>query len=135
MGHAAVLVRSGMFDGINPNTPYRWKRSSPAEAPLGRKTLLSPADTTRLSEHIMRVSDVLCLTAVMIRGLVLEWLDAEGLDVRPGEWWVKQVLRGMRFELQEARQVRERAPQPRAAARQHASAAHQAVLADGQARC
>ena len=57
----------GMFDGIHPNTPYRWKRSAPAEAQLGRKTLLSPADMTRLSEHILRVPDVLCLGARMAR--------------------------------------------------------------------
>ena len=62
----------------------------------GKRTLLSPADTTRLSEHIMRVTDVLCLSAVTIHGLVLEWLDAEGLDVRPGDW-VNQLLRGMRL--------------------------------------
>ena len=55
------------------------------------KTLLSLADTTRLSEHILRVSDV--------RGddQEPEWLDAEGLDVRPGRIWVKQLLYGMRL--------------------------------------
>ena len=37
---------------------------------LAGKLLLSPADMTRLSEQIMRVSDVLCLSAVTIRGLV-----------------------------------------------------------------
>ena len=73
-----------------------------------RKTLLSPADMTRHSEHNMRVTDVLCFSAVTIKSLVHEWLDAEGLDDRPGEWWVKQLLR----EPQEARQVRERAPLP-----------------------
>ena len=57
----------GMFDGINPNTPYRWKRSAPRAAPLGRRRMLSPADTTRLSEHIMKVTDVLCLSARMAR--------------------------------------------------------------------
>ena len=77
--------RPGMFDGINLNTPYRWKRSAPRAAPLGRKTSISPANTTRLSEHILRVSDVLCLGTVTIHSLVLEWLDAEGLDVRPGD--------------------------------------------------
>ena len=75
----------GMFDGINPNTPYRWKRSAPRAA-LSRKTLLSPADMTRLSEHILRVTDVLCLSGLTIHGLVLDWLDAEGHDVRPSEW-------------------------------------------------
>ena len=30
----------GMFDGTNPNTPGRWKRSAPRAAPLSRKTLL-----------------------------------------------------------------------------------------------
>ena len=44
----------GLFDEIHHSTPYRWKRSSPRAAPLGRKTSLSPADVTQLSEHIMR---------------------------------------------------------------------------------
>ena len=83
MGHAAVLevqrLCPKMFDGINPNTPHRWKWSAPRAAPLGKKGLLSPADMTLLSEHIMGVTDVLCLCAVTIRSLVLEWLDAEGL--------------------------------------------------------
>ena len=87
----------GVFDGINPNTPYRWKRSAPRAAPLGRRSMLTTADTTRLSEHIMRVTDVLCLSAVTIHGLVLEWLDAEGLDVRPCYKWVTRLLRGMRL--------------------------------------
>ena len=52
---------------------------------------------TQLSEHIIQVTDVLCLSAVTIRGLVYEWLDAEGLDVRPGYSWVKQLLHGMRL--------------------------------------
>ena len=43
----------------------------------------------------MRRSAVLCLSAVAIRGLVHEWLEAEGLDVRPCVTWVKQLLRGM----------------------------------------
>ena len=38
-------VFPAMFDRINHSTPYRWKRSSPRAAALGRKTLLSPADT------------------------------------------------------------------------------------------
>ena len=72
-----------MFDGINANAPYRWKRSTPT----------APPDVTRLSDHITRVSDVLCLSAVTIRSLVHDWLEAEGHDVCPGEWWVKQLLR------------------------------------------
>ena len=86
-----------MFDGINPNTPYRWKRSAPRAETRGRRSMLSPADMTRLSEHIMRVTDVLCPCAVTIRGFVHEWLDAEELDVRPGYSWVKQLLHGMRL--------------------------------------
>ena len=61
--------------------------------------MLSPADMTRLSEHIMRVTDVLCLSAVTIHGLVLEWLDAEGLDVQPGYEWVRRLLHGMRLSF------------------------------------
>ena len=37
----------GMFDGVNHSAPYRWKRSAPRAAPLGRRTLLSSADMTR----------------------------------------------------------------------------------------
>ena len=62
------LLCPGMFDGINQNIPHRWKRS--AAAPHGRKSLLSPADMTRLGDHIMRVTDVLRPSAVTIRGLV-----------------------------------------------------------------
>ena len=87
----------GVFDGIDPNTPYRWKRSAPRAAPLGRRSMLASTDTTRLSEHIMKVTDVLCLSAVTIHGLLLEWLDAEGLDVRPSYHWVWRLLRGMRL--------------------------------------
>ena len=46
------------------------------------------------TRRIMWVTDVLCLSAVTIRGLVLEWLDAEGLDVRLGDTWVRQLLHG-----------------------------------------
>ena len=49
-------------------------------------------------------------------------LDAEGHDVRPGKWWVKQLLHAL--EPQGDRQVSERAPQPRAAARQDATHTH-----------
>ena len=75
MQHCLAEVRRlcpRMFDRINPNTLYRWNWSAPAEAPLGRRTLLPSADMIRLSEHIMRVSDVLCLSAVTIRSLVHE---------------------------------------------------------------
>ena len=89
----------GMFDGINPNTPYRWKLSAPRAAPLGRRSMLSPADTTRHSEHIMRVTDVFCSSAITVHGLVLECLDAEGLDARPGHEWVRRPLRGMRLSF------------------------------------
>ena len=89
----------GMFDGIDKNTPNRWKRSAPRAETRGRRSMLSPADMTRLSEHTMRVTDVLCLSAVTIHGLVLEWLDAEGLDVRPSNQWVWRLLRGMRLSF------------------------------------
>ena len=47
----------------------------------------------------MGVTDVLCLSAVTIRVLVHDWLDAEGLDVRPGKRWVKKLLRGMHLSF------------------------------------
>ena len=89
----------GMFDGIDKNTPYRWKRSAPRAEARGRRSMLTPADTTRLSEYIMKVTDVLCLSSVTIRSLVYEWLDAAGLDVRPGREWVRQLLHGMRLSF------------------------------------
>ena len=74
--------------------------------------------------HIMRVSDVLCLSAVTIRSLV----HAEGLDVRPSYSWVKRLLRGMRMRYKKPNCVKEVH-----AASQHAAALHRAVLADRQA--
>ena len=73
--------------------PYRWKRS--AEQRMAGK--VCSADVTRLSAQIMRVSDVLCLSAETIHGLVHEWLEAQGLDVRPIERWVHRLLHGMRL--------------------------------------
>ena len=46
--------------------------------------MLTPEDTTRLREHIMRMTDVLCLSAITVHGLVLQWLDAEGVPVMSG---------------------------------------------------
>ena len=49
-----------------------------------------------LSRRHDTACDVLCLSAVTIRSLLHEWLDAEGLDVRR-EWWVRRLLHGMRL--------------------------------------
>ena len=89
----------GMFDEVHKNTPYRWKRSAPRAVPLGRKSMLSPADMTRLSEHIMRITDVLCLSAVTLQRLVHEWLDEMGFDVRTCREWVRKLLHGMRLSF------------------------------------
>ena len=51
-----------------------------------------------------------------------------------GQHLGKQLLRGMRLSNKKP-QVRERAPQSCSTRGQHAPALHQAVLADGQARC
>ena len=83
--HEIQRLCPGVFDEVDKNTPNRWKRSAPRAAPLGRKSMLSPADTTRFSEHILKVTDVLCLSAVTV--------------VRPGKSWVKQLLRGMRLSF------------------------------------
>ena len=95
---ARSSVCHGMFDGINTNTPYRRKRSAPRAETRGRRSMLSPADMTRLSEHIMRGDR----RAVPQRGhgLVLEWLDAEELDVQPGYEWVRRLLHGMRLSFE-----------------------------------
>ena len=111
----------GVFDGIDPNTPYRWKRSAPRGETLGRRTLLSPADTTRLSEHTMRVTDV---RMTRRRGTRRASQPKMGQTASP-----RHAL-----EPQEARLVLEGAPQHCSARGQHAPAVHQAVLAHGQAR-
>ena len=56
-----------------------------AEGPLGRKIFLSPADTTRLSEHILRVTDVLCFSAMTIRGLFARKARLRGTRLWLGE--------------------------------------------------
>ena len=89
---------------------------------------------TRLSEHIMKVIDVLCLSAVTIHGLVREWLDAEGLGVHPSKSWVKRLLRGMRLSFKKPAKCLKGAPQPCFARGQHAPALHQAVHAVGADR-
>ena len=95
MGHAAVLVR-GLVRGSTGTLRTAGHGSRHEQHRSARKILLSPADMTRLSERIMRVTDALCLSSVTIRDLVREWLDAEGLDVRPSRTWVKRLLRGVR---------------------------------------
>ena len=70
-----------MFDAIDQNTPYRWKWSAPRAAPPRGRLCCHP----RLSERIMRVIHVLCLSAVTIRDLVHKWLDEEGNDLRPSK--------------------------------------------------
>ena len=121
-------LRTGMFNGINRNAPYRWKRSAPPAAPLGRKTLLSRAEMTRLSEHIMRG----------VRRPVPKCGDDQKLGAgmarrrgtrRPSQLQLGEgTLAWHVLELREAHQVRERTPQPCAAARQHAPAVRQLMV-------
>ena len=75
---------------------------------------------------------MLCLSAVTIRGLVLDWLDAEELDVRLSKWWVQKLLHGMHLSHKKPQVV---APQPCSARGQQASIVHQALLAHRQSRC
>ena len=83
MGHTAVLGARSSVCALECSTVPT--RTLPT---VGRRSQLTQADTTRLSEHIMRVTDVLCSSTVTVHGLVLEWLDTEGLDVRPSHRWV-----------------------------------------------
>ena len=96
MGHAAVLVRG-------PASVPRDVRRDRPEHSLPLETERATSRDARQEKHadtrIMQVTDVLCLSAVTIRSLVLEWLDAEGLDVHPSDWWVRNLLRGMRLSF------------------------------------
>ena len=123
----------GLLDGINPNTPCRWKRSAARAAALNNKSILSPADLTRPTEYIMRVTDVLCLS----HGPRLGARMARRSGTRcPSHRALEQTaLAWHGIEPQEARQMREGSPQSCSAARQHAWTIHQTVLAHGQARC
>ena len=89
---------------------------------------------TRLSEHIQRVTDLLCLSAVTVSGLVLEWLDAEGLDARPCQSWVQRLLRGMHLSHKKPAKCLKELHSLASARGQHAPSLHQAVLAHGQER-
>ena len=127
-------LRPGKFDGIDPNTPYRWKRCAPRAETRGRRTLQAPADMTRLSEHIMEVTDDMCLSAVAFRGMVLEWLDAEGhRRASQPKMGQDRLLRGMCLSHKKpAKCVKEL----HSTEQQHANThrlGHQAVLTDGQA--
>ena len=89
------------------SVPLETERATSRDALAGRP-LLSPADVTRLSEHILRVTDDLCLSGLTIHGLVLDSLDAEGHNVRPGREWVRRLLRGVRLSFKKpARCVKE----------------------------
>ena len=105
MGHAAVLVRG---PAAVPPDVRRDQHTLPTAgngAPLGRKTLLSPADMIRLGEHIMPVSDLSARLGARL---------APRRGARPASWRdVGQAVFAWHvLEVQEARQVRERAPQP-----------------------
>ena len=117
MGHAAVLVRGPApvpgdvrRDQREHSLPLETERATSRDTRQEKHAVTRRHDA--IERAIMKVTDVLCLSAVTIHGLVLEWLDAEGLDVRPGDTWVRQLLRGMRLSVQEARQVLEGAPHP-----------------------
>ena len=61
---------SGAYARSSGNSPYCWKRTEPRAARFGRKSLLSPVDMTRLSEHNTQLTDILCLSDMTIRSLV-----------------------------------------------------------------
>ena len=75
-----------MFDGINQNTvPLETERAACITA---RQE--DSRDTAQRAHH---ASD----RGPVPQRLVHEWLDAQVLDARPGETWVKQLLRCMRL--------------------------------------
>ena len=81
-----------MFDGSNLNTlSLETQRTSSSTA---RQNFAVIRDMTRLSEHILRVTDVLCLSTVTIRGLLH--------DVRPSYSWVKRLLHGTRLSFKKS---------------------------------
>ena len=121
MGHAAVLVRRGQTEHSLPLETERATNSTARQ-----EDFAVTRHMTRLSEHVVRVSDVLCLSAETIRSLVLDWLEAEGHDVRPSNGWVKPLLRGMCLSCKKPTKCVKELHSP---ARQHVLALHQAVLA------
>ena len=105
----------GMFDGMNTSTPCLWRRSTP-RAVTPERTVF-PADLMRLTEHITKVTDVLCPSTVPISELVLKRLHHGGIDVPPNLCWIPTEL-----DRQEARCVHPGRAQPCSAWDQHASA-------------
>ena len=136
--HAAVLVRSPapVPQDVRRDQPehslYRRKRSAPAAAQLGRRDFA----VTRRHDRAERAHHAVDRRPVPQRGD--DWrlgariarLQMKWTSVRPGEKLGEAATAWHALDLREARQVRQSAPQPLAAARQHAPALHRAVLAD-----
>ena len=136
MEHAAVLVRSPapVPQDVRRDQPTAGNAAHQQQHRSARRLCCHPQTMTMLSEHTMRVTDVLCFSALTIRGSGHQWLDAEGLGVRHGKWRVQRLLRGMRFSHKKpAKCVKELHSREQ----QHANtkpSVHHAVLADGEAR-
>ena len=136
MEHAAVLVRS----------PADVRRDQP-EHPQSLETQRTTSSTAR-QEYFALTGKHDTAERAHLAG-VRRRVHQGGDDQEPGARKARRrvtrrpsqlqlgeaALAWHALELQEARQMRESAPQHRAAARQHAPALHQAVLADGQASC
>ena len=78
--------------------PLETERAASSTARQEDFALTCRHDTAQRAHHAGLRRPV-CLSAVTMRSLVHEWLDVEreGLDVRPGREWVRQLLHGMRL--------------------------------------
>ena len=99
MGHAAVLVRGPA------SVPWDVRRDQP-EHSLSLEAECATSSTARQEDLALTRRHDAAVHAGHRRavpergddrGLVLEWLDAKGLDVRPGKWWVRRLLHGTRL--------------------------------------
>ena len=118
MGHAAVLVRGPASvprdvrrDHPEHSLPLDTERATSRDARQEKHAVARRNDAAERAHHAGDRRTV-PPSAVTVRGLVLEWLDAEGLDAPSLPELGPATSAWHAHELREARQVLEGAPQP-----------------------
>ena len=86
-------------DELDFKTPIDGNGVRLRRSTLARPRLLSPAEVSKLTEHTMRVTGVICPSPLSIRGLVIESsLHDWRLELCRSHEWVRRLLHGMNMK-------------------------------------